>query len=141
MAVSMHDLATHGRRNRLGCARPRRLARAALLEVDLAAAHVSFATDVTFRAHVGSERDTATSRGSSSLGLSCWQSMLFAAEVDVTDVLRVAQGHFRDSAIDIEVSAVSLLTASPALFANGKRDLVARAAFIGRTAEDVAGHE
>jgi hypothetical protein len=67
--------------------------------------------------------------------------LLFASEVDVTDMLRVAQGHFRNSAIDLEVSAVSLLTASPTLFANRKRNLVARAALIGRTAEDVPGHE
>jgi len=57
MAISMHDLATHGRRNRLGCACPRRLARVALRELDLAAAHVSFPTDLTFRAHVGCTTD------------------------------------------------------------------------------------
>jgi hypothetical protein len=57
----------------------------------------------------------------------------------VTQVLRIAGGHFDDLRADFDLLAAPLLPTTAARFAHTKRNLVVRAAIVRRTAENVAG--
>jgi hypothetical protein len=59
----------------------------------------------------------------------------------MTQVLRIAAGHLHDFRTHERESTVALLPTAVALFANGKRNLVGRAARFAGATECMSGHE